>query len=271
MRLVNKEFVHQSNRYSITYLMRRENAAKALEKWLIEGKKAGDIDLKAKSYGSRDVRMLEGGYVVKETKKAMHEFEITSRAEDLTVITPAAGAAIVHKDSEWGALTVEFIRGAVPVFLLKSESMLQNDIERVRNGVLYAMGSMHYGDGHSSLLHLDPHMGNILVLANPEIFHNSGSPLRAEIRVVDLEKSKIVRFGKRMMETMAYDLLVAINQLMYTNLLPASDVPKTLDHYLESNHRIAREDLKRLIIEWIPKHKKLVGVQQALPFIDSDL
>ena len=183
MRLVNKEFVHQSNRYSITYLMRRENAAKALEKWLIEGKKAGDIDLKAKSYGSRDVRMLEGGYVVKETKKAMHEFEITSRAEDLTVITPAAGAAIVHKDSEWGALTVEFIRGAVPVFLLKSGSKVTNAIDSHRNAEDKFSKSICCNQSPSSArISLSFSMVSLSTDMNANSFTSSRSASKAAIR-----------------------------------------------------------------------------------------
>jgi hypothetical protein len=253
--------------YELSTVFRREPAAATLKKWLLEGRKARDLDLKGESCGNRKVGELEGGFVVKETRKARDEFLITVEAEDLTNLTPVAGAVLTEQGSSWGAISVELFRG-IPVVLLDKRATQDLDRERVRNGVLYAMGTIHRGDGKTSLMHMDAHMGNALVLPNPQGADiKIATQTRAEVRLIDLEKARTMPFGKGMIVSLMFDLILAINQLMYAKMLHVENALPALESYLEGNPRMDMADLKRFLREEILHHPKLIKARLLLPVL----
>lgn len=247
-------------RYDITVPFRRETCFRLLENYIEDPRFASPIDFQASSRGCRPVSKIGIGkdrYVVKNTPKAETEFNITLKAEEVTDLTPEAGGVISSKDKEISSVMVRFF-DALPIALLSASSMNEKDKKRTANGALFALGKIHYGDGKKSLLHRDTHLGNILIIPNPtqeEI--KTSSEVRAEARIIDLEKSLITPFQTKILEPMAFDLLLSIAALIRSGYINTHNISSTIDSYLEGVCRLSKPQVKGLLQSAIPKHQKL--------------
>ncbi|MEM2908683.1 MAG: hypothetical protein QW590_01480 [Candidatus Bilamarchaeaceae archaeon] len=256
-------FRYKGKMYKVETPLRRQNVGRLLQRWLCDdiAIRVSAIDLCGPSRGERMIKRVDG-YTIKESENAEAEFRTTLRAEEITDLTPMAGGLLLEEGSKHGFVSVQFFDG-IPVVNINTSTLQRRDKESITKAVLFSMGRLHIGDRKNSILHRDAHLGNFIIIPNPDDNELlTRTTKRAEIRIVDLEKALIAQFNKKLLEPMAYDLLRAINQLIWDGFLQKDEVLNFLDSYLEGNTRFDRKEVVSMLKESIPKHPKLKAVQE---------
>ncbi|MEM3364599.1 MAG: hypothetical protein QXS93_03775 [Candidatus Micrarchaeia archaeon] len=267
METVVSKFKLNNESYIIETPLRRQEVGNLLFNYFrgAIGTRLCSIDLDAASYGNRQISRIDN-YVIKQSDKAQQEFKRTLKAETITDITPIAGGLLRGEYTTGGLVALEFFDGIPPINLNASKL---NDAhrEKILKGILFAMGKLHLGNMKEIILHRDGHLGNFIVIPNPnDKEHLLKTNDMLEIRVIDLEKALIVKFNKKMLNEMAYDLIITFNQLIYSGFIKAEEVWNKIDYYLEANSRLERNEFIQVMREEIPKHKKFKKINEALEF-----
>lgn len=268
MQTVEFNLKYKKNRYIIKTPLRKQEVVVILQNLLKEdiSLEANSIDLKGPSKGGRTIKRIDN-YVIKKTAKAEDEFKTLLRAEEITNLTPAAGGVLVEEGRKAGWVCMEFFDG-IPIININPSTIEKTDKEKIIRAVLFTMGQLHIGNRRELILHRDAHLGNLIIIPNPterEIITKTEK--RLEIRVVDLEKAVITTFKKRILETMAFDLLIPLNQMIYRGLLSMDEINSYLDCYLTINYRLDEKDLKSAMKKAILEHKKLDKIEELLRFL----
>ena len=222
-----------SEKNSMITMLGRKDAVKSLKKWFLDGRQAPLVEF---AWGSRDVQLVDGRYAVKVLQQpfALHEYAVTLRAESLSEITPRVGGLLLFENL--GSLATEYLNG-VPLIVLSQQGLGEEDARRIRNGAFHAIGCVHRGNGRHILLHNDLYGGNFLVMFGKDGVL-LGTSDRADVRLIDLEHSAIVKSGKDALAPMMKDILFAMESLKEIGILSPEDIAECLEHYLDASQAI---------------------------------
>jgi tRNA A-37 threonylcarbamoyl transferase component Bud32 len=256
MRLTSSTLRKGDSCYTLTYVQGRELNANSLSKWFMEGTGASPLRLNGGSLGKRKILQLDDSTVVKETKFAFKEHDITARAEDLTCgLSPRVGACI-SDNSGAGVLTTQLIDG-VPVNLVDPNSLGAVSKLAITNAVFYALGLLHKGDGKKSVIHGDPHIRNIILLNDSAHSQITSNAAGVEIRVIDLERARFSAFGRNMLPSLAFDLLTAANSLAWQGYMEPVNLMAHVEHYLDGLERLKKDDFLNAVRTMLASQNKL--------------
>ncbi|MEM3422623.1 MAG: hypothetical protein QXF35_04135 [Candidatus Bilamarchaeaceae archaeon] len=270
MDTISYSFAHNKKKYVVETPIRRQEVGRLLTKFFLNdvAMRVMTVDLDAQSKGGRVISKIDN-YVIKKSNNALTEFKKTLQIEEITDITPITGGVLREDGRTEGLIALQFFDGIPPVNM-NPFTMKPVHRDRLVKAILFAMGKLHIGNGKTSILHRDGHLGNFIIIPNPNenenLFRNEE---RLEVRIIDLEKALVTPFSRKILGEMAFDLSITLNQLMYGGFLTASEVIDTLNSYLEANHRLNKKDLIRILKEEIPKHKKLKMVNNLLTLLDD--